>query len=42
MKVRSTATLALLVAAAAGTAGAQSFEYATGASRYKVVTQQKA
>ena len=41
MKARSATTFALLAVAVAGTAQAQSFEYAPGASRYKVVTQQK-
>jgi len=43
MKVRTTAALAALLVTAfgAGAAGAQSFAYAPGASRYKVVTQQK-
>lgn len=42
MKVRSTAALAaLLLASAAGSAQAQGFEYAAGASRYKIVSTQK-
>lgn len=43
MKVRTTVALAALLVTAFGVdaAGAQSFEYATGASRYKLVTQQK-
>lgn len=43
MKVRTTAALAALLLTAFGVdaAGAQSFEYAPGAARYKVATQQK-